>query len=303
MPLYITNECDSRCKICNMRNQNEKLIRSRGNRDKIREQLDILYSIEKISSVCILSGEYIYGKKREDNLDTVIWTIKEALKIGFEQVLINIGSLFDDEIQKLSNEFSGDSRIVLSLFQETYDRECYSKYFGNLCESNPKSNFDQRVSTLDRWVKAGFKKVDMGVLLGLSDSKEDVNALIKHANRLHEMGAVVYLSVPRIRGVKNLPNEISDDEFIKIICKLRKECPWAKIIITTRESVELMKRVIEHIDVISPGTSDVLPYTKNGSIPNNINTSQFFVKSVRERPSDILNQIKEITGNIMYFNK
>lgn len=92
VPLYITNECDGRCVVCNMRKQNTKLRRISPDKDGIERQLKILYQVECIRAVCILTGEYATRERRLQNLDLVIWTMKRAFEIGFEKVFFNIGS-------------------------------------------------------------------------------------------------------------------------------------------------------------------------------------------------------------------
>ena len=203
VPLYITNECDGLCSICNMRKSNNHMHRIKPNKYKILQQLHFIYEYEKISAVCILTGEYFSLKRRKENLSIVTWAIKEALNMGYERVFFNIGSLEDSEIFYLYEQLAGDERVVLSLFQETYDFSCYKKFFGDKQENNPKADYKRRFSTPERFLNAGFKNVDIGILLGLNSSEADVEALINHANTLIENANDVYISLPRIRGLNH----------------------------------------------------------------------------------------------------
>ena len=274
VPLYITNYCDGLCKVCNMRANNEGLRRIRGSKDNIRRQLNLILNIEGISAICFLTGEYHFGSKmRKDNLQAVLWSIHTAFEMGFKKVYFNIGALTNDEIQSFKSEFDSADRIVLSLFQETYDFEAYSRFFGNVgFHRSPKADYALRLSTPTRWLEAGFKRVDIGILIGLKEPMYDVDALIKHAHQMNEQGAVVHISLPRLRGVKSIPVEVSDKEFEEIVAYVHESCPWAKIVITTRESIGLIKRMLPNIQVVSPGTSDVLPYTEYGPLPNSRKT-------------------------------
>lgn len=301
VPLYITNYCDSKCAICNMRVQNKNFIRIEGPQDEILEQIKIIYEVEGISSICFLSGEYIPGKKRYDNLHRIIWCINAAIKIGYEKIYFNIGSLYDEEIKELKENILDKSKIVLSLFQETYNEECYKSFFGVKSSDNPKSNYDLRVSTPERWINAGFQQVDIGILLGLTNPSNDIDELITHAKKLKAMNATVHISLPRIRGIKSVPYNISDDEFRSIIQNIATKCPWAHLIITTRESVEMINSLLKYIKIISPGCSDVLPYSKEGKIYNNELTSQFQVSPIRERPSTVLNNLDVKPCSINYY--
>ena len=198
------------------------------------------------------------------------------------------GSLTKEEIEILNQSISvkEKSELVLSLFQETYDRVAYQKYFGQNQQSS-KSDYDQRLRTIDYWVEAGFNKIDIGILLGFkSEFEYDVLSLISHANRFLSAGVEVYISTPRIKG-----GLISETTYISILNKLRDELPNVKLIVTTRESTNFINSNIQLFDVISPGSSDVCPYSHSKFISNNPKTSQFVISEMRLSPSSILNLI------------
>ena len=118
VPLYISNYCDSNCKICGMRKDNDLLIRKNIGRTKILEQLEIIYFNEKVSALGILTGEYSDNNLRELNLFKIGWTINEAFKIGFKRIYLNIGSLSKSEIDYLKDWIGVDQRVILCVFQE-----------------------------------------------------------------------------------------------------------------------------------------------------------------------------------------
>ena len=62
----------------------------------------------------------------------------------------------------------------------------------------------------------------------------------------------------------------------------------------------MINNLIDIINIISPGSSDVIPYTLKGKIPNKKLTSQFVVAEERERPSSILNALNL---DIKYYNR
>ena len=160
-------------------------------------------------------------------------------------------------------------------------------------DKNPKANFQQRLTTPERWIASGFSSVDIGILLGLhKDIREDIIALVEHANMLHKQGAEVYISLPRIRGTHIPDSNITDGQFIKIVKEIGIRCSWAKIILTTRENLQMLKILKPYVQVISPGSSDVLPYTNKGKIENSIHTSQFVVNPLRDRPSEVLKALE-----------
>lgn len=291
VPLYINNFCHSSCKICNYNVDNKELKRYCASIKEIEKQLDIIYDIEKISAVCILTGEFIFGKIRRENFKLVIETIEKAFLKGFEKVYFNIGSLYDEEISILKDRFiSRKNSLVLSLFQETYDREIYDLYFASN-KNSPKSNFDFRLSTPERWVKAGFNIVDIGILVGINKYiEQEIISLSNHIIYLEELGASVCVSLPRVKG-HLFQNKVSNDLYFDIIKSISQRHANIKLIITTRETNEFIKKVLPYVRIVSPGSSDLIPYTEAGKLSNKIETSQFVVKEKRDRPSEILDEM------------
>jgi len=284
-----------------MRKQNNKIKRVKPNKNKIVEQLEIILYTEGISAVCILTGEYAELVVRKNNIQLIIWTIEKAFSMGFNKVFFNIGSLYDEEIQIFSERFGNEERLVLSLFQETYDKKCYERYFGKYNIHNPKSDFKRRLSTPERFINAGFKQVDIGILVGLNDIDFEIDRLISHINLLKDKTEVIYVSLPRTCGVDNVEKSVSDKKYKEIIKLLFNTHSKIKLIITTREEIKMIKELLPYIHVISPGCSDVLPYTNSGKITNSIDTSQFQVKPLRDRPSEILNALP-IKNDILYYD-
>lgn len=291
VPLYINNFCHSTCKICNYNVNNKGLERYCASLKEVENQLKIIYEIEKISAVCILTGEFINGEIRRKNFELVINSIEKAFLIGFEKVYFNIGSLYDEEIFILKEKFiSKKDSLVLSLFQESYDKNIYRKYFAS-DQISPKSNYDIRFSTPKRWINAGFKLVDIGILVGINKHiDQEISALSSHINQLKRLGAEICVSLPRVKG-NIIQNKISDDLYFDIIKSLSKMHSNVKFIITTRENIDFIKKVLIYVDIVSPGSSDLIPYTISGKISNKIETSQFVVKEERDRPSEVLNKL------------
>ncbi|MBO0439016.1 hypothetical protein [Candidatus Enterococcus ikei] len=257
----------------------------------IEKQLILILKEEKVSSIMILSGEYLSGEYRNKNLNKVQWTINKALDMGFQKVLINIGSLSETEIASFYKNTVDPNKLGLSIFQETYNEKVYHKYFGRTDSLIPKSNFNTRLDTPERWLKSGFTTINIGILLGLAPVDEDIDSLVSHAISLRgKYKCNILISVPRIIGYDN-KFPISDKEFIECLKKIKKQIPWCHIIISTRESLEIISQVLPVVSVISPGSSDVLAYSKDG-ISNNPKTSQFVVGKKRKRPRDVLNLIE-----------
>jgi hypothetical protein len=284
--------------MCGMSRNNDRLVRIDGDYATIRKQLEILYYREELRWVMILSGEYRKGAYRSSHLSRVIWTVNEALMMGFERVTLNIGALDEGEIAMIRHRVIYPERLGLAIFQETYNRELYHKAFGSYSEAIPKSDYDGRLRTAEEWLKSGFGMVNLGILLGIGNFEEDVKELIRHATDLREgYSAMIQISLPRIVGDHR---GCSDNELIGIIRRIRQKIPWAEIIITTREEKELITKMLPYIDIVSPGTSEVLGYREEGPIGNDPDKSQFFINEVRERPSEILSYFQQ--NNNIEFN-
>lgn len=286
VPIYISNFCDSACRMCGMNKNNEKLIRINGDREAVKKQLEIVYFVEGIRWVMILSGEYKKGAYRIEHLTRVIQAVNDAFHIGFERVTLNIGALDDDEIELLKSGFGCPDKVGLAIFQETYDRIRFEQEFGKYSKEIPKSDFDNRLQTPERWLAHGFHMANIGILLGAGNLRKDVDSLILHSQELkRHYPCLLQISLPRIVGEHG---SCSDSEFIHTVQYIKGKIPWAEIIITTREEKEIIEKLLPYINVISPGTSEVLGYTEKGAISNAPDKSQFFVRPVRERPSEVL---------------
>jgi 2-iminoacetate synthase len=302
VPLYISNYCDGSCQICSLRKSNSKIQRIKGTIDQITNQLQIILEIEKIECVSFVSGELRPGHDRDVLIENLCRCVQIAHSIGFKKIFVNVGELSHNEINKFRNLNLASNSLICSIFQETYDNKLYDAFF-NAGKENLKSNYTSRRKALNKWIEAGFTGVNLGILLGLGPPKDEIEALIHHAMELREYGAKeIVLSIPRIRGCAP-PCPVSDEEFRSIVVSIAKIAPWAKIVITTRESTAMIRDLLPMISIISPGSSDVLAYTESGKIPNNPLTSQFVINKYRNRPSEVLNMLQLQNDRIKYYTQ
>jgi len=290
-PLYLTNTCDSECKMCGMRRDNRELDRQTAALPEIQRQLEILTE-RGVFAVGLLTGEY-----RRDSRHWSIALTREALRraldLGFRHVLVNIGSLDEQELTELLADVprGPDGRtapkVTLCTFQETYDRDSYRRFMGEN-PHNPRADYDRRLQNFDRAADAGMRVVNPGVLLGLCrDLAYEMVALSLHVRHLLSRGLEVYVSVPRLRQASGVDNErgVGDDEFVRLIAVLSMGLPDAKIVLTTRESAEVQRRVLPMVTVLSAGSSAVAPYTEDGAhFP--LEASQFEV--IDQRPFEAI---------------
>ncbi len=290
-PLYLTNTCDSECKMCGMRRDNRELDRQTADTGEIQKQLETL-ARRGVYAVGLLTGEY-RRDARQWSIGLTRDALARALDLGFRHVLINIGSLDDAELAALLADVPRRTdgrtgpKVTLCTFQETYHRETYGKFMGRNAD-NPRADFDRRLENFDRADAAGMRVVNPGVLLGLCrDLGYELAALALHVRHLLDRGLETYVSVPRLRQASGVENGrgVSDDDFVRAIAVLSIALPEAKIVVTTRESSEVQRRVLPMITVLSAGSSAVAPYTETGArFP--LEASQFEV--IDQRPFEAI---------------
>lgn len=294
VPLYTTNYCDSECKMCSMRKGNLRLDRKFSGRKEITAQLEILYHHEGVRGVGFLTGEYEDKHTRLSSAFRIGWAIRTALDMGYERVYFNIGSMEPDEIDVLGEWIGREEPVTMCVFQESYDKGTYGRFMGQTSAQVPKANFDRRVVSFDRWLDAGFRYVNPGVLVGLHDDlSAEIVSLVSHGAHLRARGAVVDLSVPRMRPAMTSRDttRVNDDDYLRMMSAVAFTCPEQRLVLTTREPQEFQDVAMGLAGVISPGSPDVAPYRPDSRARNDETSSQFLVADLR-RPRHILSRIE-----------
>jgi 2-iminoacetate synthase len=183
-------------------------------------------------------------------------------------------------------------KVTMCTFQETYDRRTYGKFMGK-DPSNPRSDYERRLTNFDRARRAGFRVANPGVLLGLCpDLAFELVAAALHVQHLLDAGMEVYLSTPRLRRIAGREAEgkaagrgVSDDDFVRLLALFSLALPDAKLVLTTREPRAIQQRVATLVSVLSAGSSAVTPYTEDGArFP--LEASQFEV--IDQRPFEAI---------------
>jgi len=165
----------------------------------------------------------------------------QALHQFIPSISVELGPLDVFEYQSLVK--SGAEGLVV--YQETYDRNAYANYH----TAGPKKKFDWRLETPERAYAAGFKRLGIGALLGLSDWRTEAIAMAAHAQWLlkHCWKAQITVSLPRIRpcaGNFKPVDLISDRDLTQLICALRLFLPDVGIVLSTRESAVIRNGLI-----------------------------------------------------------
>lgn len=286
-PLYMTNTCDAECRMCGMRRDNRALRRETADLREVERQLEQLES-RGMYAVSLLTGEY-RADRRPWALDYVNQALQTSQRLRFGHVLINVGSIDEDEFDALlagmprREDGSVVPKLTMCTFQETYSREHYTKFMGK-SPDNPRADYDRRLSNFDRSFRAGMRVANPGILVGLNpDLCFEMTALALHARHLLDLGMEVYLSVPRLRQIAGSHDQrgADDDQFVRLVSLLTLGLPECKIVLTTREPAEIQHKLVPLVAVLSAGSAAVAPYTEdNARFP--LETSQFEV--IDQRP-------------------
>ena len=290
-PLYMTNTCDAACKMCGMRRDNDALVRETADLDSVESQLGVLLE-RGMQAVALLTGEY-GAERRPWAMRYVNAALQATERLGFNHVLVNVGSIDDAELPVLlaglGRRADGmlAAKVTMCTFQETYDRETYRKFMGRDPE-NPRSDYERRLTNIDRARRAGFRVANPGLLLGLCpDLAFEMVAATLHVEHLLGAGMEVYLSTPRLRRVAGggTGRGVGDDDFVRLLALFSLALPDAKLVLTTREPRDVQQRVAKLVSVLSAGSSAVTPYTESGArFP--LEASQFEV--IDQRPFETI---------------
>jgi len=277
-PLYLSNYCINGCLYCPYHSQSKTMARKKLSQDEIRKEAIALQDMGH-KRLAIESGEDPVNNPIEYIVESMktIYSIKHK-NGAIRRLNVNIAATTVDDYKMLKDAEIG----TYILFQETYNRERYKE----LHPSGPKSNYDWHTEAMDRAMQGGIDDVGLGVLFGLGNYLYEFIALLMHAEHLEAAQGVGphTISVPRIRAAEGINpgsfrHGIDDDTFARIVACMRISVPYTGIIVSTRESEECRKKVLElGVSQISGGSrTSVGGYEKE----EEGNTKQFKVNDNR----------------------
>ncbi|MDR2559716.1 MAG: [FeFe] hydrogenase H-cluster radical SAM maturase HydG [Oscillospiraceae bacterium] len=243
-PLYLSNYCVNGCVYCPFNAKNNEMPRKKLSQDEIRREVTALQDMGH-KRLVIETGEH----PGQNPIEYVLESIKTIYGIhhkngAIRRVNVNVAAATTEDYRKLKEAGIG----TYLLFQETYHEETYNR----IHPSGPKSCFARHTEAIDRAMQGGIDDIGLGVLFGLADCVYEFVALLMHAEHLEAVYGVGphTLSVPRIRRAQgvdesNFTHGVDDDTFARIVACLRISAPYTGIIISTRESGECRKKVLD----------------------------------------------------------
>lgn len=285
-PLYIGNKCINNCLYCGFRRDNSSIVRQTLTPEELEEQVKILESKGHKRLILVYGEHPYYGADFIAETMKIVYNTKND-KGEIRRVNINAAPLDVDGYKKLKEAGIGTFQI----FQETYHYDTYKLLHP---EGDMKSDYEWRLTGLDRAMEAGIDDVGIGALFGLYDWKYEVMGLIYHTIHLEEKYGVGphTISFPRIEPAidtdfyDQTKYKVSDDDFKKIVSILRLSVPYTGMILTARENPEVRREVIPlGVSQIDAGSRiGIGGYTKDDYIPDK---EQFHLGDMRSLDSII----------------
>jgi 2-iminoacetate synthase len=256
-PLYLSNECINNCRYCGFSRDNP-ILRVTLEIDEVVTEARHL-ARQGFRQILLVAGEhpkFVSG----DYLAKCV----QALQPDFSSISIEVGPMETEDYPPIVE--AGAEGLVV--YQETYNRAVYAE----MHTAGPKRDFNFRLDCAERGYKAGFRRLGIGVLLGLSAWQEEVVALAAHLEYLlkHCWQAQISVSLPRLRpaagGFRPL-FPISDRELAQLVCALRITFPQVGIVLSTRERASFRDSLVSlGVTMMSAGShTEPGGYTRQGS--------------------------------------
>ena len=228
VPLYLSNVCGADCTYCGY------AVRS-GNKEKritlteneIRQECEALRDMD-YQNVLLLTGE----APRAVTVEYIANSVSIAREY-FPSVSIEIYTLDSEAYEDLTAR----GLEGVTIYMETYDRPTYSE----IHLLGEKADYEYRLNASERAGHAGARKLNIGVLLGLTDWRVDCFWLALHGRYLQKTcwQSSIALSFPRLQHVPDrfdIPALVSNREMVQIMLAMRLAFPEAGFNVSTREA-------------------------------------------------------------------
>jgi 2-iminoacetate synthase len=255
-PLYLSNECINNCHYCGFSRDNP-ILRVTLSVDEVVAEARYLLKVG-FRQILLVAGEHPKFVSCDYLADCV-----HALKSDFSSIAIEVGPMETKDYFPIVE--AGAEGLVV--YQETYNRGVYAE----LHTAGPKRDFNFRLDTPERGYEAGFRRIGIGALFGLSRWQDEAIALAAHLEYLfrHCWQAQINVSVPRLRpaagGFRPLFT-MSDRDLAQLVCALRITFPQVGIVLSTRERAPLRDALVSlGVTMMSAGShTEPGGYTRQG---------------------------------------
>lgn len=235
-PLYLSNHCSSKCVYCGFQKGNP-IARAKLSEREIHQEMQAIAQ-SGLQEVLMLTGE-----GREYASVKYIARACAIAKEYFKVIGVEVYPMNTDEYALLHE----NGCEYVTIFQETYDPICYAR----IHTAGEKCVFPYRFYGQERALRAGFRGVGFGALLGIGDFRKDALATALHAHFLQARypHAEIALSIPRLRPIINnrkiSPKDVGEKRLLQVLCAYRLFLPYASITISSRERKGLRDEFIK----------------------------------------------------------
>ncbi len=256
-PIYLSNECVNNCAYCGFSRDNP-ILRTTLRVDEVVAEARHLAS-QGFRHILLVAGEhpkFVSDGYLEDCIT--------AIRAFVPSISIEVGPMETPEYRRMTDA-GGEGLVV---YQETYHREIYRE----LHTAGPKKDFDWRLDCPERGYRGGFRRIGIGILLGLSPWREDAIRLAAHLDYLHRTAwkANFTVSLPRLRpapGFHAPRYPVGDRDFVQLLLAFRLCFPGTGLVLSTREPAALRDRLFPLGATLISAGSHTEPggYTGTGS--------------------------------------
>ena len=255
-PLYLSNECINNCQYCGFSRDNP-ILRVTLSVDEVVAEARYL-ALQGFRQMLLVAGEHPKFVSQGYLAECVA-----ALAPDFSSISIEVGPLDISDYVPIV-EGGADGLVV---YQETYNRGVYAE----MHTAGPKRDFNYRLDCAERGYAAGFRRLGIGALIGLSRWQDEAIALAAHLEYLFKRcwQAQITVSVPRLRpaagGFRPLFS-MNDRELVQLVCALRITFPQVGIVLSTRERAPLRDTLASiGVTIMSAGShTEPGGYTRQG---------------------------------------
>jgi 2-iminoacetate synthase len=256
-PLYLSNECINNCRYCGFSRDNP-ILRVTLDLDEVVAEARHL-ARQGFRQILLVAGEHPKFVSREYLAGCI-----RALQPDFSSISIEVGPMTTQDYVPIVD--AGADGLVV--YQETYSRAVYAE----MHTAGPKRDFNFRLNCAERGYRAGFRRLGIGVLFGLSRWQEEAIGLAAHLEYLlkHCWQSQISVSLPRLRpaagGFRPLFS-ITDRELAQLVCALRITFPQVGIVLSTRERASFRDFLVPlGVTMMSAGShTEPGGYTRQGS--------------------------------------
>jgi len=285
-PLYVGNLCTNNCSYCGFRTSNSNQKRS------TLSHADLIREVEMLEDNGQKRLILVYGEHPKYNAEFIAETVRTVYKVKkgngeIRRVNINAAPFDIEGFRTVKEAGIGTYQI----FQETYHPDAYKWYH----LGGKKSDYNWRLTALDRAQEAGIDDVGIGGLFGLYDWRFEVLGLLRHVNHFESVYNVGphTISFPRIKKASNVEldekYQVSDYDFTRMVAILRLAVPYTGMILTAREPVAVRQEVLTYgVSQIDGGTKIEMKGYSDKKDQQDIDAEQFVINDNRS-----LNEVME----------